>query len=326
MSEPNPKDSAPALSTGGQVGEAVAYSYEEKRMGRWVPRLTYDKPEGGGLAFRNLTPLYTALPQAGEDVVRALVELEHYLDEETARNFSQMKQCEKVGDTTYEREFRVIRDAYSDATMKVRAVIAALRSTATEQGSGDRSLRELEDLAQALWTKTAPEARTAAAWREYLQWFREGEANPDSCVHYSTIADALGVAKFAIDFLKARSAGPPSSGTEGKLREALEFYADPETYFAIGFFPDNPAGDFMDDFEETEELGFKPGKRARAALSLSPDAGESIAALLEDMREAAAALCEKNYLEHGSELADLIRALPLPTPPEHADAVKTEGG
>ncbi len=59
------------------------------------------------------------------------------------------------------------------------------------------------------------------------------------------------------------------------VREALEFYADPETYFAIGFFPNPPNGDFMDDFEELEgELGHpdgstwvKPGKRARAALA-----------------------------------------------------------
>ncbi len=47
--------------------------------------------------------------------------------------------------------------------------------------------------------------------------------------------------------------------------EALRFYADPDTYFAIGFFPDPPNGEFMDDFEETH-LGAKPGKRARAAL------------------------------------------------------------
>lgn len=60
-------------------------------------------------------------------------------------------------------------------------------------------------------------------------------------------------------------------GLEARLRaaeqlaEALRFYADPATYFAIGFFPDPPSGDFMDDFDETE-LGTKPGKRARKAL------------------------------------------------------------
>lgn len=44
--------------------------------------------------------------------------------------------------------------------------------------------------------------------------------------------------------------------------EVLYFYADPGTYFAIGFFPDRPCGDFMEDFSETH-LGMKPGKRAR---------------------------------------------------------------
>lgn len=53
-----------------------------------------------------------------------------------------------------------------------------------------------------------------------------------------------------------------------RYREALEFYADPETYFAIGFFPDPPCGEFMDDFEDVgPQLGSKPGKRARRALS-----------------------------------------------------------
>jgi hypothetical protein len=47
---------------------------------------------------------------------------------------------------------------------------------------------------------------------------------------------------------------------------ALEFYADPETYFAWGFISDPPCGDFGDDFSETE-LGVKPGKRARSTLS-----------------------------------------------------------
>jgi hypothetical protein len=48
-------------------------------------------------------------------------------------------------------------------------------------------------------------------------------------------------------------------------KDALEFYADPETYFAIGFFPDPPNGPFMDDFSATS-LRQKPGKRARKAL------------------------------------------------------------
>lgn len=55
-----------------------------------------------------------------------------------------------------------------------------------------------------------------------------------------------------------------------RLEDALTFYADPETYFAIGFMPDRPCGEFMDDFEETPELGWKPGKRARAALGPMP--------------------------------------------------------
>lgn len=54
-----------------------------------------------------------------------------------------------------------------------------------------------------------------------------------------------------------------------EAREALTFYADPTTYFAIGFLGDAPAGEFLDDFSEVTwpgGKGFKPGKRARAAL------------------------------------------------------------
>jgi len=53
-----------------------------------------------------------------------------------------------------------------------------------------------------------------------------------------------------------------------RLLDVLTFYADPEIYFAIGFFPDRPCGDFINDFDETH-LGYKPGKKARDALEES---------------------------------------------------------
>lgn len=48
--------------------------------------------------------------------------------------------------------------------------------------------------------------------------------------------------------------------------EALRFYADPDTYFAIGLFADPPCGDFVHDLEEIDGVE-RPGKRARAALT-----------------------------------------------------------
>jgi hypothetical protein len=49
---------------------------------------------------------------------------------------------------------------------------------------------------------------------------------------------------------------------------ALSFYADPETYFAIGVFPDRPCGEFINDFTYCDTMWspkvWKPGKRARA--------------------------------------------------------------
>jgi hypothetical protein len=50
-----------------------------------------------------------------------------------------------------------------------------------------------------------------------------------------------------------------------KLITCLDFYANPETYFDIGFFPDPPNGEFMKDFSKTD-FGMKPGKRARKTL------------------------------------------------------------
>jgi hypothetical protein len=95
------------------------------------------------------------------------------------------------------------------------------------------------------------------------------------------------------------------------LRAALEFYAAPETYFAIGFFPDRPCGDFIDDCDDTGDLGVKPGKRARTALgaALSGNAGldllaerDTLKARLERLEASGAARWEANHqravLEH----------------------------
>ncbi len=55
--------------------------------------------------------------------------------------------------------------------------------------------------------------------------------------------------------------------------DTLQFYSSPETYFAIAFLSDPPAGEFLDDFSVVEDpcgiggLVLRPGKRARAALA-----------------------------------------------------------
>lgn len=54
-----------------------------------------------------------------------------------------------------------------------------------------------------------------------------------------------------------------------QLEEALKYYADPNTYFGVGFFIDAPSGGFDEDFDEGHEDYDRPmpGKRARAALT-----------------------------------------------------------
>lgn len=54
-----------------------------------------------------------------------------------------------------------------------------------------------------------------------------------------------------------------------RIVRALEFYADPNTYFAVALVPDHPAGEIMTDFGRTADLGMKPGKRARDALGIA---------------------------------------------------------
>ena len=56
-----------------------------------------------------------------------------------------------------------------------------------------------------------------------------------------------------------------------RLKKALYFYANPETYFAVMFLPDPPAGAIMEDFSDTHILGYKPGKLARQALKLEDE-------------------------------------------------------
>ena len=62
-----------------------------------------------------------------------------------------------------------------------------------------------------------------------------------------------------------------------RLKAALEFYAQADTYHAITFLPDRPCGEFIDDFD----LGYgdftewdydrpMPGMRARYALTSTP--------------------------------------------------------
>jgi hypothetical protein len=80
-------------------------------------------------------------------------------------------------------------------------------------------------------------------------------------------------AKRHLEEIRAALSGvlPGTADEIERLRKALKFYADPETYFAVGFIGDPPCGEFVDDFDEAYEhehmTGPRPGKRARAALS-----------------------------------------------------------
>lgn len=54
---------------------------------------------------------------------------------------------------------------------------------------------------------------------------------------------------------------------EVALIEALLFYADPGTWFAVSLWTDQPCGAISEDYGEIEGLGQKPGQCAREALA-----------------------------------------------------------
>lgn len=65
-----------------------------------------------------------------------------------------------------------------------------------------------------------------------------------------------------------------------RLARALAFYANPDTYHAIGMLPDPPCGEFMDDFSPVPWSDYNrwmPGKRARLALRWERPAAASSA-------------------------------------------------
>lgn len=121
-------------------------------------------------------------------------------------------------------------------------------------------------------------------WNAGAPWIIAGSEDPHCAepvcdlvleIDHGECANAEANAAF---IAAAREAVPALLDENDRLREALEFYADPDTYFAIAVFADAPCGDFADDFEELDgDLGHpgggawvKPGKRARAALAKDP--------------------------------------------------------
>ena len=95
-----------------------------------------------------------------------------------------------------------------------------------------------------------------------------------------------GAAMSDLDHLRAHVAA---------LVQALEFYADPHTYFAWAFLSDPPCGDWGDDFEATEPEPYpqvKPGKRARAVLD-APDLAALVAR--EQARDAVIAAARSEH-------------------------------
>lgn len=60
-----------------------------------------------------------------------------------------------------------------------------------------------------------------------------------------------------------------------KLEAAFKFYADPETYYGIGFLADSPCGEFAQDFSDDHGDGTLPGPRpgARARRALGEESG-----------------------------------------------------
>jgi hypothetical protein len=152
--------------------------------------------------------------------------------------------CEECRpDSWRNHEGRVLENRVADLERALAAEKAAREEAGRENERHTRDWwKMLVAIAEAVDTEGDPEALAA---EDFDPWEALRKVKAD--------AEAL------------RRASESAERREKELREALEFYADPETYFAVGFFPDPPCGEFMDDFD-----GQRPGKRARAALASVP--------------------------------------------------------
>lgn len=71
---------------------------------------------------------------------------------------------------------------------------------------------------------------------------------------------------------EASARADASEAEVARLREALEFYAEPETYHGVAFMLDPPGGGWAEDFDyDAEYERDMPGKLARAALTRPDD-------------------------------------------------------
>ena len=123
--------------------------------------------------------------------------------------------------------------------------------------SHERALDEGADIYAEI---TAKERRIAELEAEVGQWKEANSRNRELVDQFKGPA-----ASTAYWITKAKAA----KAREVKLREALEFYADPDTYFAVSIISDPPAGDIVRDFSAVPGNDYDrpmPGKRARAAL------------------------------------------------------------
>ena len=95
-------------------------------------------------------------------------------------------------------------------------------------------------------------------------------AKPEAVEHVAALLDNFKLSGPLSEYPNAGSMIRAQQAEVERLREALEFYADPETYFAILIVPDRPAGAFADDFDgvcldDYDDIP-RPGARARRAL------------------------------------------------------------
>lgn len=170
---------------------------------------------------------------------------------------------------------------------EVVSVLAKLETSERSTQSAYRQVETLERVGDELAAKLTDLERELETWRKRYDALDERE-NKLSAEHFAALAKN---AELRAD-LEAKTAMTDeyfevlcnicteSADTQAKLTAsearcekllgAVQFYAAPETYFAVGFIADKPCGDFMDDFDETV-FGVKPGKLARNTLKPSTE-------------------------------------------------------
>jgi hypothetical protein len=243
-----------------------------------------DEAFAGGVASALVRGLLDALEAAERDEHTAVIEANRLRcviggrDDRIADLEAQVTHVEGQRDTAHTNWNAQVQGLYAekaDLEARLREAKREVEIRTATIGLINRDLSHEREMAGKLGNRAlaaeaerdAARAEVAATKEKLTAMYRSFEGHVYvKNEEYAALCDEKRTAH--ADALAAR-------GEVERLREALAFYADPDSYFAISMFSDPPCGEFAEDYSEAEResdgcVKFYPGKRARDALASRP--------------------------------------------------------